>query len=240
MKETLYIVMPAYNEEANIRTVVAEWYPMLKFGSDRSRMVISDGGSRDRTLEILWEMQQEYPQLEVLPRPGTDHGTKVILLYKYAISHGADWIFQTDSDGQTLPSEFPSFWNIRGDYDALMGNRKKRGDGAGRRFVEIILRFYLLLFFGTMVPDANAPFRLMRSETVAKYIDLLPDDFNLPNAFLAACFKKFRERVKYMVVSFYPRQGGKNYMNPRRILRIGVQSIRNFYYLRKKLKTRNG
>ena len=100
MKETLYIVMPAYNEEANIKDVVAEWYPILQQGNENSKMVISDGGSKDHTLEILYELQNEYPQLEVLPRPGTDHGTKVILLYKYAIEHGADWIFQTDSDGK--------------------------------------------------------------------------------------------------------------------------------------------
>ena len=240
MDESLYIVMPAYNEEANIREVVAEWYPILKYGNENSRMVISDGGSKDHTLEILYELQKEYPKLEVLPRPGTDHGTKVILLYKYAIEHGADWIFQTDSDGQTLPSEFQQFWECRKDYDAVMGNRKVRGDGKDRKFVENVLRTYLLLFFGTLVPDANAPFRLMRSKTVNKYIGLMPVDFNLPNAILASCFKKYKDRVKYIVITFQPRQGGKNFMNPKRILKIGWQSIKNFYLLRKNLKAYKG
>ncbi len=240
MDESLYIVMPAYNEEANIREVVAEWYPILKYGNENSRMVISDGGSKDHTLEILYELQKSYPKLEVLPRPGTDHGTKVILLYKYAIEHGADWIFQTDSDGQTLPSEFPGFWEVKDSFDAVMGNRKKRGDGKDRKFVENVLRTYLLLFFGTLVPDANAPFRLMRSITVNKYIGLMPDDFNLPNAILASCFKKFNDRVKYIEITFQPRQGGKNFMNPKRIFKIGWQSIKNFYLLRKNLKAYKG
>ena len=240
MEETLYIVMPAYNEEANIREVVAEWYPILQYGSEYSRMVISDGGSKDHTLEILYELQKEYPKLEVLSRPGTDHGTKVILLYKYAIEHGADWIFQTDSDGQTLPSEFKQFWDCKEQYDAVMGNRVKRGDGPDRKFVENVLRTYLFCFFGTLVPDANAPFRLMRSGTVKKYIGLMPDDFNLPNAILSACFKKYKDRVNYIVITFQPRQGGKNFMNPRRILKIGWQSIRNFYQLRKNLKSFKG
>ena len=240
MKETLYIVMPAYNEEANIRDVVTEWYPVLQLGNENSKMVISDGGSKDHTLEILYELQKEYPQLEVLPRPGTDHGTKVILLYKYAIEHGADWIFQTDSDGQTLPVEFQQFWDCREEYDAVMGNRKKRGDGADRKFVENVLRTYLWFFFGTLVPDANAPFRLMRSGTVNKYIGLMPNYFNLPNAILAACFKKYNDRVKYIEITFQPRQGGKNFMNPKRIMKIGWQSIKNFYQLRKNLKSFKG
>lgn len=236
MEDTLYIVMPTYNEEANIRNVVKEWYSILKNGNENSRLVISDGGSKDRTLDILNELKTEYPKLVVIPKPGTDHGTKVILLYKYAIEQGADWIFQTDSDGQTLPSEFSEFWKLRKKYDIIMGNRKKRGDGAGRKLVENVLRVYLKLFFGVMVPDANAPFRLMKSEVVNKYINLMPDNFNLPNAILAACFSRYKEKVTYRVVTFQPRQGGKNYMNIKRIFSIGRESIGNFAKIKKNLK----
>ena len=232
--------MPTYNEEANIRNVVEEWYPILENGDEESRLVVSDGGSKDKTLEILNELKKEYPKLVVIPKPGTDHGTKVILLYKYAIENGADWIFQTDSDGQTLPSEFAEFWNLRKKYDIVMGNRKKRGDGAGRKLVENVLRVYLKLFFGVMVPDANAPFRLMRSDIVKKYIDLMPSNFNLPNAILAACFSRYKEKVTYRVVTFQPRQGGKNYMNVKRIFKIGRESINNFAQIKKNLKAFEG
>lgn len=236
MKETLYIVMPAYNEEANIESVVAEWYPILSKADEDSKLVISDGGSKDHTLEILYKLQKKYPKLVVLPRPGTDHGTKVILLYKYAIENGAKWVFQTDSDGQTLPSEFDAFWDKRNNYDALMGNRVVRGDGKDRKFIENVLRTYLWFYFGVMVPDANAPFRLMRTETVKKYVYLMPDNFNLPNAVLAACFSKFHDRVMYKEITFQPRQGGQNFMNPKRIIKIGWQSFKNFALMRKRLK----
>nr|WP_314506756.1 glycosyltransferase family 2 protein [uncultured Lachnoanaerobaculum sp.] len=240
MEETLYIVMPTYNEEANIRNVVAEWYPILENAGENSRLVVSDGGSKDKTLDILNELKKEFPKLVVIPKPGTDHGTKVILLYKYAIEKGADWIFQTDSDGQTLPSEFEEFWKLRKKYDIIMGNRKKRGDGAGRKLVENVLRVYLKLFFGVMVPDANAPFRLMKADIVNKYIDLMPSNFNLPNAILAACFSRYKEKVTYRVVTFQPRQGGKNYMNVKRIFNIGKESIGNFAKIKKNLKAFEG
>lgn len=236
MGDTLYIVMPTYNEEANIRNVISEWYPVLENGSEDSRLVVSDGGSKDNTLNILYELQKEYPKLIVIPKPGTDHGTKVIFLYKYAIENGADWIFQTDSDGQTLPSEFDEFWKLREKNDIIMGNRVKRGDGAGRKLVENVLRMYLKIFFGVMVPDANAPFRLMKSSVVNKYIGLMPDNFNLPNAILAACFSRYKENVTYRVVTFQPRQGGKNYMNVKRIFKIGMDSVRNFAQIKKNMK----
>ena len=227
--------MPAYNEEANIRTVVAEWYPLLTYCNEESRLVIADGGSKDNTLEILYELQNTYPKLDVISMPGTDHGTKVIFLYKYAIEKQINWIFQTDSDGQTRPSEFPAFWEIRESYDAVMGNRIKRGDGYFRKVVEDVLRVYLKVFFQVMVPDANAPFRLMRSAVVAKYIGFMPDVFNLPNAILAACFSRYKDRVTYREITFRPRQGGKNYIDLKKIMKIGLESIQNFSQIRKRM-----
>lgn len=233
MEESLYIVMPAYNEEANIVSVVEEWYPILDFGNEQSRLVIADGGSKDNTLGILRELQEKYPKLVVFSKPGTDHGTKVIFLYKYAIEQGVDWIFQTDSDGQTLPSEFEGFWQKRHQYDTILGNRTKRGDGNDRKFVEWVLRMYLFTFFGTMVPDANAPFRLMKAAVVNKYISLMPDDFNLPNAILAMSFKKYGEKLAFDEITFRPRQGGKNYMNKKRIIQIGKKALSDFRQLKK-------
>lgn len=234
--DKLYIVLPAYNEEANIVDVVKEWYPVLEGKSEESRMVIADGGSTDNTLQILYDLQKCYPKLEVFSKPGTDHGTKLIFLYDYAIKMKADYIFQTDSDGQTRAEEFEQFWDLRDKYDAILGNRSDREDGKSRVFVENVLRFILRMFFGVKIPDANAPFRLMKTKLVEKYIYRLPVNYNLPNAMLAAYFARFNENVKYLYVTFRPRQGGKNYINVRRIIKIGWESLGSFYKLRRDLK----
>ena len=44
---TVYIVMPAYNEETNIKDVVQTWYPVLEGKSRDSKLVIADSGSTD-------------------------------------------------------------------------------------------------------------------------------------------------------------------------------------------------
>ena len=50
MADRLFIVIPAYNEQDNIKQVVNDWYPIVeKFGTD-SRLVVIDDGSRDTTL----------------------------------------------------------------------------------------------------------------------------------------------------------------------------------------------
>lgn len=236
-KDKLYIVMPTYNEADNITNVIEDWYPILeKYGTDESKLVISDGGSTDNTLDILYDLKKKYTKLEIIPKPGTDHGTKVILLYKYAINDGAEWIFQTDSDGQTDCTEFEQFWNLKDSYDCILGNRTKRGDGFFRYMIELVLRIYVLIFFGVIVPDANAPFRLMKSNVVKKYIDLFDETFSLPNAILSASFSKYKERVMYIPISFLPRQGGTNYINVKRIAKYGLESIKSFWDIKCKMK----
>ena len=236
LMDNLFIVMPAYNEEENIESVVQEWYSILnKYSSENGKLVVADGGSKDNTLNILFSLKEKYPKLEVFSKPDTDHGTKVIFLYDYAIRNNADYIFQTDSDGQTNPAEFEAFWEERHNFDAIIGNRSDRQDGQSRVWVEKTLLFILWIFFGVRIPDANAPFRLMKTSLVKKYLYKLPSDFNLPNALLATYFAYFKDKVTYRYVSFKPRQGGKNYMNIKKIIKIGIESLKNFYLLRKNI-----
>nr|MCR5147520.1 glycosyltransferase family 2 protein [Eubacterium sp.] len=169
--DSLYIVMPAYNEEDNITNVVEQWYKVLEGKSDESRLVIADYGSKDHTHEILLKLKEtRFPQLELLESDNQFHGPKVIALYDYAIRKNADYIFQTDSDGQTNPEEFGAFWEERNKYEAIFGNRTSRGDGKDRAFVEKVVCFLLKMYFGVKVPDANAPFRLMKASSVKKYL----------------------------------------------------------------------
>ncbi len=230
--DVLYIVMPAYNEEANIKEVVDGWYPVLEGKSDKSRLVIADSGSSDKTHEILEQMKTDHKQLEVLSNTGKQHGPKLIAMYKYAIENGADYVFQTDSDGQTNPAEFGAFWNERLSYNAIIGNRTERGDGKSRAFVEKTVCLLLRLFFGVKVPDANAPFRLMNTKTVAKYIDRFELDYNLPNIMLTTFFAYYRERIKFVAITFKPRQGGKNSINLVKIVKIGFKALKDFKHFK--------
>lgn len=233
--DSLYLVMPAYNEEANIEKVVRAWYPVLSGKGEGSAMVIADSGSSDRTHEILLKLQEEFPALQILTESEKQHGPKLIALYDYAYKNGVDYIFQTDSDGQTDPTEFAAFWNHRRKYDAILGNRKVRGDGKDRAFVEKVVCLLLRVFFGIRVPDANAPFRLMKTETVQKYLHRLPADFNIPNIMLTTYFVYYKEKTAFKTITFKPRQGGKNSINIRKIIGIGCKAVRDFCYLRKNM-----
>ncbi len=231
--DSLYLVMPAYNEAENIEAVVTSWYPLLEGKSDESRLVVADSGSTDDTHDILLRLREKYPKLEILSDTGRQHGPKLMALYGYAVECGADYIFQTDSDGQTDPGEFDAFWKHRKKYDAIIGKRRSRGDGISRKFVERVLCMLLRVIFKVSVPDANAPFRLMKAELVDKYIKRLPKEYDLPNVMLTTYFAYYKENIRFVNISFRPRQGGVNSLNIPKIVKIGCKALRDFAILRK-------
>lgn len=235
MTDVLYIIVPAYNESDNIKQLIRDWYPIVEFynGDGLSRLVIVNDGSKDNTLDILNQESMDKPLLKILTKPNGGHGSTVLFGYRYAIDNNADFIFQTDSDGQTDPKEFAKFWNKRNEYDAIIGNRTKRQDGIQRKFVEKTLLCILKMTFGVDIPDSNAPFRLMKTELVAKYINKLPRDFNLPNVMFSTYFAYFNEKILFLPITFKPRQGGVNSINIPKITKIGRNAIGDFYELRK-------
>lgn len=230
--------MPAYNEEKNILKTLDSWYPVIESHNEsgESRLVVVNDGSKDNTFKVMQEYAETHPLFIPLTKPNGGHGSTVIYAYNYAVKQGADWIFQTDSDGQTNPDEFDDFWKLKDSYVAILGHRKVRGDGAQRAFVEKVVCSLLKLYFGVDVPDANAPFRLMRADTVNKYLDRMPEDYNLPNIMLTTFFAYYNEKITFKNITFQPRQGGVNSINLTKIVKIGWKALGDFRRFKKGMK----
>ena len=237
---SLYIIIPAYNEEDSIEQCVNDWYPIVEQLGENNRLVIINDGSKDKTYEKLQELVKTRPLLSLLSKSNGGHGSTVLYGYRYAMEKGVEWIFQTDSDGQTNPAEFAPFWEKRAEYDAIIGNRVARGDGAGRAFVGRTVCLLIRLIFGVKVEDANTPFRLMKTKTVAKYIDKLPPDFNIPNIMLTTYFVYFKEKVLFLPITFKSRTKGTNSINLGRIIKIGWKAVWDFKQLRKDIDRHEG
>ena len=108
---------------------------------------------------------------------------------------------------------------------------KTRQDGISRVFVTKTLKLVIRICFGVNLTDANTPYRLMKAETMARYIHLIPKDFNLSNVLLAVIYKKKGCSIKFLPVTFRPRQGGVNSINMKKICKIGKQAVIDFVKL---------
>ena len=234
--DRLYIVIPAYNEEENIEVVIRDWYPIVeKVGNGSTLLVINDG-SRDSTYDKMLALREEFTALCPLTKKNSGHGSTILYGYNYAISQGADYVFQTDSDGQTLPEEFWSFWELRKQYAMVIGHRKGRQDGFSRVLVTKTLKLVCRLSFHVKLTDANTPFRLMQREALADCLAEVPEDHNLSNVLISVVFAKKKLPVCYLPITFRPRQGGVNSINMKKIIKIGKKAWKDFRQINKCLK----
>jgi glycosyltransferase involved in cell wall biosynthesis len=228
MGDTLYIVMPAYNEQDNIKDVIEQWHPIVAQVGNNSRLVIFNDGSKDQTYQRMKELEPQYPFLKAETKPNSGHGATCLYAYRYALEQGADYIFQTDSDGQTDSDEFWTLWNERTNYDFLIGWRNHRQDGFSRVLVTKVLRLIVRIIFGIRVKDANTPFRLMKKDNLAAYLSIIPQNFFLANVVIATIAVKRKERIFWTPITFKPRQKGTNSINIKRIIKIGWKAIGDF------------
>jgi dolichol-phosphate mannosyltransferase len=228
MSETLYIVMPAYNESENIENVVKQWHPIVEKISKESKLVIVDDSSKDQTFEILNQLTHKFPNLVALQKPNSGHGKTCLFSYNYAINNNATWVFQTDSDGQTDPNEFQLFWENRNNFDFIIGKRIDRMDGLSRLFVTKVLSLIIIAVFRVYVRDANTPFRLMKAEKLKEILPKLPINAFLANVYISVLIVKYKLSLLWIPISFKERQGGENSINLKKIFKIGVDSLKDF------------
>ncbi len=237
--DKLYIVMPAYNEAENIEETVNQWCPVAERVQQEGnvcQLVVADDGSKDNTFSKMCELQGAKPLFTPLTKPNSGHGATVLFLYNYAIQNGATYVFQTDSDGQTLPDEFWQMWQNRETFDFQIGTRDGRKDGFSRIVVTKILRLVVFLTFGVWVKDSNTPFRLMKAERLKEILKYIPSDFFLANVAVSAIAVKKEEKIAWYPITFRPRQGGVNSINLKRIIKIGWKALGDLKHVNKNLK----
>jgi len=234
-KHNLNIIIPCFNEEANIKPLIREWHNIIiKIGND-SKLVLIDDGSTDQTFPLLKKLCKKYNHLVILKKSNEGHGQTLLFGYKYAIEKNPDFIFQTDSDRQTNPDEFWQFWKKRNEFDLIIGKRINRKDGLERIFVSKILKLILLIIFKKNIEDANTPFRLIKTKTLNKYIKLIPQKAQLTNVLITVIFSKKNKNIKWIPITFKKRQKGKNSINFKKIIKMGFVYIKEFIKIKNRL-----
>ena len=122
MKKTI-IVMPVANEEATMEGLLKE-IMQLPYENLYVYPVI-DSYSKDRTEEIIREMEKKYNRIKLLFYKES-RGVITCYLYgfKKALEDGAERIIEMDGGGSHLPKEIPQFIDkLDEGYDCVWGSR---------------------------------------------------------------------------------------------------------------------
>jgi glycosyltransferase involved in cell wall biosynthesis len=163
---TLWVVVPAYQEEARIGATLAA----LRAQTDRDfRLLVVDNGSIDDTARIAREAGAE-----VIVETEKGVGCAVDTGFRYAISNGARWLARTDADCLPRPGWLAAARSsLAGGAQMVCGRITARHDEhgpAGRAFFAGLVT--LAATFGRLRPahrDAGylSPYRMHAGNNMA-------------------------------------------------------------------------
>jgi glycosyltransferase involved in cell wall biosynthesis len=192
MFRSLSIVLPAYNEQDNVRAAVSGAARAAAGLVPEYELVVVDDGSRDATAERLAALEAELDgRLRVLSHP-VNKGYGAALRAGFRAARG-QLVFYTDSDNQFDLGELAGALPLMDDHDAVLGYRVRRRDPFARLFTSAVFNRLTCLALGVRVRD----------------LTLESDDFFI-DAELVACLFHAGARCTQIPVRHLPRLAGRS------------------------------
>lgn len=204
---SLSLILPAYNEENNLRKVVEQALSVLGELIDDYEIIIVNDGSYDRTGEIAEDLARKNPHIRIFHHPyNQGYGAT---LRDGILQARKEWIFICDADQQFDLREINKFLPLAGNYDFVIGYRIRRRDPVYRRILALVYRYFLLLLFGLKVRDVDCAFKLMRRHILQN--STLMSGGAFVSAELLLRSREKGAKIKQIGIHHYPRLTGKSH-----------------------------
>jgi glycosyltransferase involved in cell wall biosynthesis len=222
------IVLPAYNEEANIEQAIAEATSVGEAMFHSHEIVVVDDGSRDRTAALVRAAGERDPRVVVVCH-GENRGYGEALRTGFRNS-SLDFVFFTDADLQFDLSELEEFLQYAGTVDVVAGYRLNRQDPRARRLMAYAWNLLVRVLFYVPVRDIDCAFKLF-DRRVLKEVDI-ESVGAMVNTELMVKLGRSGASVVEVGVTHRPRRAGKaRGADPR----VVVTALRELRRMRKRL-----
>ncbi|MFA7059503.1 MAG: glycosyltransferase [Pedobacter sp.] len=154
----LSIVIPVYNEESNLAPLMERLYPAVLATGKSFEIIFTNDGSRDRSLELLKGIVQDYPGVKVIEFNG-NFGQHMAILAAFEMSRG-EIVITLDADLQNPPEEIPRLIaEIEKGHDVVGTIRQKRQDSLFRRMASRIVNITTNKMTGMRMNDYGCMLR---------------------------------------------------------------------------------
>lgn len=202
-KKEISLVLPAYNEQENIKKVVGE---ILKFGEknfQKFEIIVVNDGSTDNTVR---EIKKILTRKIVLVNHPKNRGYGAALRSGFAKAR-YEYVFYTDSDGQYKINHILDFLPLIEKSDIVAGYRSHRNDPLMRIFVGYVYNLIIRILFGLKIKDIDCSFKLYKREVFKKI--KLRSNTGLIDAEVLIKARKKGFTIIQKGVKHYPRVKGK-------------------------------
>ena len=162
---SVWLVIPTYNEAANVEAIVAEALEQLPASR---RLLVVDDSSPDGTGQIADRLAEGREDVAVLHRPTKRGlGPAYVAAFREALAGGAQLIAHMDADFSHDPADLPRLLEAAADADLVLGSRYVEGGGVtdwgpGRRAISRWGSAYARAALGVPIRDLTGGFKVFR------------------------------------------------------------------------------
>jgi dolichol-phosphate mannosyltransferase len=237
----LTVVLPTYNEAANLPVIVAE---LLGLPLPGLRILVADDSSPDGTGDIADRLAAEHGEARMtvvhrkekqgLGRAYVDGMTR-------AIAAGAGFVVQMDSDLSHAPAYLPQMLGtlLSADADVVIGSRYVAGASLAtewswhRRALSVFANYYVRALLRLGIRDVTAGFKIWRSSAL-ETIDVASIRSNGYSFQVEMNYRSVRHGLKVveLPIHFAERREGDSKMS----LRVQLESALIPFLLRRRAR----
>jgi dolichol-phosphate mannosyltransferase len=225
--ERALVVVPTYNERANLPLIV----PQILQQDSRLEVLVVDDNSPDGTGQLADEMAAADSRIHVLHRPGKGGLGKAYLAgFRWALDQGYDFIFEMDADFSHDPKFLVDFLRAIENADLVIGSRYKTGVNVinwpiSRLLLSLGANQYAMWITGLPVMDSTGGFKCFRRQ-VLEAIDFERVRSNGYSFQIEMTFRAWKKgfRLVEIPIVFTDRVEGQSKMN-KRIVREAVWMV---------------
>jgi dolichol-phosphate mannosyltransferase len=245
----LYVILPCYNEEENIRVLMDSWISEtdhLQNAGYLLHLLPVDDGSKDSTKSIIQSMEQENENITALlhdTNQGLGKGVQTGLTHFYKVAQEGDYALIMDADNTHDPKYVYSMLEKAQSesLDCVIASRycktsRTVGVPALREFLSFGARlYYSMMLHVRNVRDYTCGYRIYRYSIIDRAIAAYGDDFVQERGFscmMEVLYKIYRIGARFGEVPFELRYDYKRGESKMKVLKTVYESLTVAFNLR--------
>ncbi len=216
------VVIPVYNEAANLPTLWQRLDPVLANSGYTYEVIFVDDGSADSSLELLREIAGRDTHVRVVEL-ARNFGQHSAILAGFSHCRG-DIVVTLDADLQNPPEEIPRLIEaIEAGNDVVGGWREERQDSSYRRMASRLHNHLTSMIVGVPMHDYGCMLRAYRRHIVDTVVAC-----NEKFAFVPALANSFAKRVAEIPVAHAERAAGESKYGLFKLAHLSVNLVTGF------------
>lgn len=224
-KPYLSIVIPVFNEEANLRALEQALTPVLAGFAKPYEIIFVDDGSTDGSLQFLRELQAKDPHVVVVEF-SRNFGQHAAIFAGFDQSQG-DIVVTLDADLQNPPEAIPKLvQTIEAGYDVVGGWRENRQDPLYRKLASKIVNKVVSWSTGVKLRDYGCMLRAYRRPVVDQICKCTEI-----TSFIPALANTFARSIAEIEVPHRDRAHGRSKYSIFRLIRLNFDLMTGFSLL---------